>query len=193
MAKVLSDSELMKKVRGELSQIEFATLLGVSQSMVSDWERGAHIPSGRIWLRMAELSGYPENVYCWQRAGLSETLITYLLDGLKSAGNRPSALAMLAAKRMLTLASPPEPVTDLPPASPTPEEEKAKTLDDLVKRWGPLENPTQADWERVKAQAHEMQAELARHFGPPPAEPAGGEAKPPAAAKKVKRERRRKK
>lgn len=63
---------LIKKLR-ELSgktQAEFADLLGVTQPMVSAWQSGrGRIPLGK-WLKLGNLAPYPENVECWERAGV---------------------------------------------------------------------------------------------------------------------------
>ena len=46
--------------------------------------------------------------------------------------------------------------------NPTPEEDKVKTLDDWVKRYGALEQP---DWEEARAQLQALKEEMARYPG----------------------------
>ena len=46
----------IKRIRGELSQTEFAELLGVSVRTLQDWEQGRHAPNAAAvaLLRLAE-------------------------------------------------------------------------------------------------------------------------------------------
>lgn len=161
----LSDAGLVRRVRGKRTQIGFARALGVAQSMVSDWERGAHAPSGDIWLKMARLTGYPLNLDCWGRAGLSELEREALLVGLRIEHEPPPASQRerLKAQKLFSNSFP-EPVSEGLLTEPTPEQDKAKSLDDLLKK---------EEWKRF--------------VGLPLGKLEGGEAKPVAAAKKVKR------
>jgi transcriptional regulator with XRE-family HTH domain len=77
-------------------QGEFAKLFGVTQSMVSMWERGRSVPSVDNWLALANLAGYPECFWFWERAGLrkekllaaTEKAIKEQTKGAKSAAIR---------------------------------------------------------------------------------------------------------
>ena len=195
----LSSVELVRRVRGERTQIEFAEALGVAQSMVSDWEREAHVASTDVWLKMARLTDDEQlKRLCWERAGLQPREVSLLLETWANPGS--STPDELNAKLdLMTLSSFPEPVT-----GPPPEQDKAKTLDDLVKRYGPL---PELDIEGAKARVREMldewvrggklspatREEWVREWGLPPGELVAGEPKPLAPAKKAKRERPRKK
>jgi hypothetical protein len=185
----LSDSELVKRVRGVLSQIEFATTLEVVQSMVSDWERGAHSPSERIWVKMAEFAGRPESELCWERAGLSQRSIKYLQDGLAKAGNPPKPAEKIKARHELLLASPIEPGGVIH-TERLPDESRAKLFDDLVKKYGGPEN---LDAEKSRAMAAALKEAGFPVFGILPTETETGKGKPVTSAKKAKRERRPKK
>ena len=166
----LTDAELVKKVRGQKTQINFAKELGVAQSMNSDWERGAHSPSGAIWVRMADLASYPYNVYCWMRAGFSRENIEVLLTALRLK-DEPHSLEREQVKRDLyELGIHPEPVTE------------------------PLgDEPVRGEPESLKGLSKDIAEWCARNRMLPPVEPVIEEPKSAAPAKKVKRDRRRKK
>ena len=42
-----------------MTQVELARRVGVSQSQIADWERGAHVPSARSIARLAGALGVP--------------------------------------------------------------------------------------------------------------------------------------
>lgn len=201
----LSDADLVKRVRGKRTQIEFAEALGVAQSMVSDWERGAHAPSADVWIKMARVTDGRFNQSCWERAGLNKAEREILLEALRIEAEPRSQLSrdFLKAKEAFSQSFP-EPTAEDLVVDPTPEEDKVKSLEDWVKRYGPLQKP---DFEGAKARVREMldewvrggklspatREEWVREWGLPPGELVAGEPKPLAPAKKAKRERTRKK
>jgi len=79
----LSDKKLVKAVRGSRSKSAFARLLGVSRPLIPQYEQGVITPSAGVWIRMARLAGYPQNISCWQRAGLNQREIGVLLNALQ--------------------------------------------------------------------------------------------------------------
>lgn len=200
----LSDKELVKAVRGRRTKSEFARMLGVTRPLIPAYERGAAKPSGDVWVKMARLAAGKLKLLCWERAGFGPADINDLLHALRIE-NEPRSQDdrdRLKAKEAFSH-SYPKPVTEVLLANPTPEEDKAKTLDVLVKRYGPLE---EVDYQGARDRVYELLDEIARDYGIPPAKrealarmyglpfpkPVGGEAKPPTAAKKAKRERRHK-
>jgi transcriptional regulator with XRE-family HTH domain len=64
--------ERIKSVRTarNLSQVEFADRLGVSQATVSAWESEDHPPSPEAYGQLGNLAPYPDNLWFWQEAGL---------------------------------------------------------------------------------------------------------------------------
>jgi len=113
-------------------------------------------------------------VYCWQRAGLYQHEIQALLEALiiESGQHSLDRLKVLEAKNILAVKSPPEPVTEGVLVRPTPETDKAKTIEEWWAR-----NPA------VKTDSTTGRAIA----------PVEAQAKPPVPAKKAKRARRRKK
>lgn len=70
-----SVSERVRRLRGDMSQAEFAKVLQVTQPMVSAWEAGkeGETPSLGAYVRLGNLAEYPDNVWFWQQAGLEES------------------------------------------------------------------------------------------------------------------------
>jgi transcriptional regulator with XRE-family HTH domain len=74
--KMKSDSEignLIKKLRNakEMTQGEFAEVLGASQSQISEWELGRVTPSSEIQVRLGNLAPYPDCLEFYSRAGVA--------------------------------------------------------------------------------------------------------------------------
>ena len=61
----------LREGRGE-TQAQFAKTLGVTQPMVSAWEKGRDIPSANFCLQLGNLASYPDSVLFWQGAGLDQ-------------------------------------------------------------------------------------------------------------------------
>ena len=178
MKKGLSDKELVNKIRGAKTQIAFAELIGVTQSLVSQYEQGVSTPGGDIWLKMARLvrDRYPLNVYCWQRAGLTSREIEIFLQALQMEGNFLSAnrKKSRAGQRVQAFL-----------------QNAGMTIESVTE---PLGNePVGGEPASLRGPSKDIQEFCARHGVRPPGEPIAGEPKPPAPAKKAKRERRRKK
>jgi transcriptional regulator with XRE-family HTH domain len=57
-------------LRGERTQEDFAEALGVSQGLVSLWEKGERTPDADAYFRMARLARYPESLWFSSRAGM---------------------------------------------------------------------------------------------------------------------------
>jgi transcriptional regulator with XRE-family HTH domain len=167
----LSSVELVRLVRGERTQIEFAQALGVAQSMVSDWERGAHTPSSDIWLKMARITKTSLKIFCWQRAGLDRNEIDILHQARAiEAGGHISDDLEKKQTLLRALGVEPEPVT------------------------GPFgDEPVGGEPVSLKGPSKDIKEFCDRNRILPPDEPAIGEPKPTVPAKKAKRERRRKK
>lgn len=62
----------VKALRGTQTQAEFASQLGVTQPMISSWEAGRDEPTVENLLAFAELAGYPDCFWFWERAGLNK-------------------------------------------------------------------------------------------------------------------------
>lgn len=60
----------IKAIRHTMTQAEFASILDVTQSMVSAWESGREAPSTGNWLKIASLTGDADADWCWKQAGL---------------------------------------------------------------------------------------------------------------------------
>lgn len=164
MPKDLTDAELVRRVRGDTSQVLFAEKLGVAQSMLSDWERGAVKPRKDTWLKMGGIAPYPFNVFCWQRAGFTRQMLSSLLEAMRQAIEADdNSLDGLKAKQMLAVVSPPEPVTE------------------------PLaDEPVGGEPAALKGPSKTVEEFWARNRVLPPAEPVTEESKPKTRAK-VKR------
>jgi transcriptional regulator with XRE-family HTH domain len=165
-----SDKALVKMARGNRTQEEFANLSGISRPMLSDYERGAVTPSNETWLKMAELAGYPWNIYCWQRAGVTSEVVSNFLKAKREANeSRADTRKAQKAKQMLDLASPPEPVTE------------------------PLgDEPVGGEPASLKGLSKTVEEFCARHAALPPVEPTIGERKLRTPAKKERGRRRKK-
>jgi transcriptional regulator with XRE-family HTH domain len=72
MGKETEAGRRIRALRGHLTQAEFAKCFGVTQSMISAWEAGRDVPSAEIWIKLGELSGYPDCYWFWQQAGLDQ-------------------------------------------------------------------------------------------------------------------------
>jgi len=152
MREGLSDSQLVRQVRGSRSQVAFAASLGVSQPVISEYEQGESLPSEKTWIKMARLADYPFNVYCWERAGLNQEERTALLkvftiehgesssDKLKDRNSStPSYPEELKARNIIARECPTEPVTEplgTGPigGSPAPLKGLLKTVEDFFDR-----------------------------------------------------------
>lgn len=63
----------IKKLRGSFTQAEFAEMFGGTQPMVAAFEAGRKLPSSAdLWIKFAELAGYPDCYWFYERAGLSQ-------------------------------------------------------------------------------------------------------------------------
>lgn len=80
----LTNTELVKAVRGDRTQQQFGDLVGLAQCVISSYERGAVIPSSQTWRKLGDIAHWPHNIFCWQRAGLSREVITELLEAMES-------------------------------------------------------------------------------------------------------------
>jgi transcriptional regulator with XRE-family HTH domain len=77
-----------------LSQVEFADLLGVSQATVSAWESEDHPPSPEAYVRLGNLAPFPDNMWFWQQAGLDKQgMLSAAERTLKERTKERSALA----------------------------------------------------------------------------------------------------
>jgi len=70
MEKTSEIAERIKSLRGDATQTQFAEHLGVSQTTVSAWEVGDTTPSSELWVRLASLARYPDNLWFLEQAGL---------------------------------------------------------------------------------------------------------------------------
>ena len=114
MATGLGDKELVKAVRGSRSKRKFAGLLGLSRSVIAQYEHGLVTPSAAVCIKMADLATYPHNVYCWQRAGISRENIEVLLTALRLK-DEPHSLEREQVKRdLFDLGIHPDPVGEDP-------------------------------------------------------------------------------
>lgn len=74
------------------NQTEFAELLGVAQTRVSDWESGKTTPSAASYLRLGDLLSYPESAWFYAKAGVNmEAMIAVAEHLLKERGAPLSA------------------------------------------------------------------------------------------------------
>jgi len=55
-----------------LTQTEFADLLRVTQSMISEWEGDKTGPSPEAFIRLGNLAPYPDNMWFWEQAGIDQ-------------------------------------------------------------------------------------------------------------------------
>jgi len=64
-------AQLLKDLRtGKgLSQTQFAEIVGVTQSTVSEWEAGKDVPSAKVWQELASGAPYPLNIRFWKQGG----------------------------------------------------------------------------------------------------------------------------
>lgn len=60
----------LRTARNE-TQAEFAASFEVTQPMVSAWEGGRNTPSPAAYIRLGNRAPYPDNVWFWERAGIS--------------------------------------------------------------------------------------------------------------------------
>ncbi len=67
----------LRRRLGYSNQQGFAELLGVSQELVSAWERGRIAPPAKTLIRLGNIAPFPENLWFFERAGLDRrTLIS---------------------------------------------------------------------------------------------------------------------
>lgn len=59
----LSVPQRVRQLRGQLSHDRFADQLGTSRQTVIEWEKGRRRPGPRYRAKLAELSGYPEEMF----------------------------------------------------------------------------------------------------------------------------------
>ena len=59
----------LRKRKG-MTQAQFASLLGVTQSLISQWESGSANPSEDAWMRMATVAEHPEADTYYAMAGI---------------------------------------------------------------------------------------------------------------------------
>lgn len=81
-----TDRELanrVRKLRGALTQEDFAKLLGVKQSAVSAWEQGRPAPSAENYVRLGNKAlPYEDIAWFWQRAGVDVNVFEHAADEL---------------------------------------------------------------------------------------------------------------
>ena len=53
-----------------LSQAELADRLGLSPATITRWLKGTHEPTSAAYIAMGNLSGAPEGIFFWERAGV---------------------------------------------------------------------------------------------------------------------------
>jgi transcriptional regulator with XRE-family HTH domain len=70
MAKAKELGRRIRTIRHTSTQAEFASILGVTQSMVSAWESGREAPSTANWVKIADLTGSADADWCWEQSGL---------------------------------------------------------------------------------------------------------------------------
>jgi transcriptional regulator with XRE-family HTH domain len=63
-----------------LTQTDFAGLLGVSAMAISRWERGINEPPAEAYIQLGKLAGNPDCWFFWERAGLSKSDVKRALD-----------------------------------------------------------------------------------------------------------------
>jgi transcriptional regulator with XRE-family HTH domain len=70
MKKTKGFRKQIKTLQGSQTHAQFAKRLGVTESAVSAWRTGRDVPSTEKCLALAELAGYPQCFWFWERAGL---------------------------------------------------------------------------------------------------------------------------
>ncbi len=85
----LKSGELAKsaRVRRKMTQVVWAAQLDLTQSVISQYERGTVEPSIEVWLRMAILAGYPSNIEIWRHVGLDQNRIAEMLRLMRDAND----------------------------------------------------------------------------------------------------------
>jgi DNA-binding XRE family transcriptional regulator len=76
-------AERIKRLRAKrgLNQADFAALIEVDQSLISAWERGTAMPSGRNYFRLGSMAqDYEEMKWFWHRAGLDLNALDRFMD-----------------------------------------------------------------------------------------------------------------
>ena len=81
----------IKRLRGDKTLAEFADLIGVGKTTVSEWEMGNNNPEGESWAAMANLAPYPENIWFWRQAGVDIQAVLSATEKLLKEQGAPEA------------------------------------------------------------------------------------------------------
>ena len=81
MARISELRRQIEKLQGKAKQADFARILGVSQSRISDWYAGRR-HTAEMYLRLAKLAPYPDNLWFLEQAGMDEQAILSAAEGL---------------------------------------------------------------------------------------------------------------
>jgi hypothetical protein len=76
-------SEIVKKLRSEtrLNQTEFAALVDVKQGVISTWEQGAAVPSGKNYFRLGSIArDAQDRKWLWEHAGIDAEALDKFID-----------------------------------------------------------------------------------------------------------------
>ena len=76
-------AELVNKIRTQLglNQTEFASLVGVKQSVISTWEQGTASPSGQNYFKLGSIAQLEaDREWLWQRAGIDLNALDNFID-----------------------------------------------------------------------------------------------------------------
>ncbi len=145
MGKGSESGRLVKRARGRRSKTAFARDLGVSRPLINQYEDGSVKPSIKVWLKMADLAGYPINRDIWEYIGFDRERITRMFQELRDKNDStPQHLQALKFKKTLNELSKAEPVTEGLLNDPQPPEAYSKTVEEF--------------WERNKTSSREGQA-----------------------------------
>lgn len=79
MAKPPEISDRIKALRTERgeSQLQFASVLGMRQATISDWESATTdtVPSAESYVQLGNLAPYPDSLWFWQQAGIDQSVM----------------------------------------------------------------------------------------------------------------------
>lgn len=79
----------LRMARG-MTQAQFAGVFGVGQTAVSAWEVGDIIPPADVYIRLAGLAPYPDNLWFLEQAGIEiEAIVSTTAKILKDRGASP--------------------------------------------------------------------------------------------------------
>lgn len=115
MARISKLKERIKKLQGKANQADFARILGVSQSRISDWYAGRR-HTAEMYLRLAKLAPYPDNLWFLGQAGMDEQEILSVAEALlKQRSAAPMEGEIFRAGRFGEISQRGEPVGPLVP------------------------------------------------------------------------------